>query len=623
MVRIIADNIISPLGFSSEENFRAIKSGQSALCRYEHLWQLPEPFAASLFTDEQWQQIELGESYTRFESLLICCIKGALCHAKIDMHSQRVLMVFSTTKGNIELLEGCSPNDETIAERQLLGTAAKIVADYFGNPNVPIVVSNACVSGLCAQIVAKRALESGRYDIAIVVGAEVQSKFIVSGFQCLKALSAEPCKPFDSDRNGLNVGEAAACIIMENCRYAQQEHNSLSMKDDCQDNSSLQWYAVNGTIRNDANHISSPSQRGEGCYRALHDLKIAPQELAFVNVHGTSTLFNDEMEAVALQRAGLQDTPINSLKGYFGHTMGAAGVLETVLSMYAVDDKTVLASRGYKSKGVSCTVNISRESRTTDKQSFVKIMSGFGGSNTAMLYRKMNAAETVSLCSSDVCENLLEENRKASLGENSSPSKFDDFHVIASVEITPEKVVCNDKLLAVEGTDHAMLKGIYKRYIGNYPKFYKMDTLSQLGFVASELLLQHENTQRSFDEQQRIPQEQSRSDRAVILFNRSGSLVADRRYLTTISNPKEFFPGPSLFVYTLPNIVTGEIAIRNRYYGETSFYVLTCKDEVVMRQIVSDAFQDTHTRSALYGWLDCMDDNHFEAKLQIIDRMER
>lgn len=623
MVRIIADNIVSPLGFSTEENYRAIKNGQSALRRYEQLWQLSEPFAASLFTNEQWQQIELGKGYTRFESLLISCIKGALRHAKVDMHSQRVLLVLSTAKGNVELLEGCSPNDETIAERQLLGTSAKIVADYFGNPNIPIVVSNACVSGLCAQIVAQRTLESGRYDKAIVVGAEVQSKFIVSGFQCLKALSAEPCKPFDCDRNGLNVGEAAACIIMENCHRAQQGRISFTMEDDCPDNSSLQWYALNGTIRNDANHISSPSQRAEGCYRALHDLNIAPQELAFVNVHGTSTLFNDEMEAVALHRAGLQDIPINSLKGYYGHTMGAAGILETVLSMHAVDDKTVLGSHGYKSKGVSCTVNISNESRTTHKRSFAKIMSGFGGSNAAMLYRKMNASEAATFCSSDVSKNLLDDNSFSNLNETNSLDVFDDFHVIASVEITPEKVECNGKPLTVEGTGHELLKTIYKQYIGNYPKFYKMDSLSQLGFIASELLLQHENPQRLFDEQQRISQQQSRSDRAVILFNRSSSLVADRRYLATISNPKEFFPSPSLFVYTLPNIVTGEIAIRNRYYGETSFYVLAYKDETVMRKIVSDAFQDTHIQSALFGWLDCMDDNHFEAKLQIIDCMDR
>lgn len=622
MVRIIADNIVSPLGFSTEENYRAIKSGQSVLRRYEHFWQLPEPFAASLFTDEQWQQIALGKGYTRFESLLICCIKGALRYAKMDLSSRRVLMIISTTKGNVELLEGGNPNDEALAERQLLGTAAQTVARYFGNSNLPIVVSNACVSGLCAQIVAQRSLESGHYDVAIVAGAEVQSKFIVSGFQCLKALSAEPCKPFDSDRNGLNVGEAAACMIMERCNCAQKERKALSMADACQAQSSLQWYALNGTIRNDAHHISGPSQRGEGCYRALYDLNAAPQALAFVNVHGTSTLFNDEMEAVALRRAGLQDTPINSLKGYYGHTMGAAGVLETVLSMHAVDDNTVLASRGYKSNGVSCRMNISSESRSTDKRSFVKMMSGFGGSNAAMLYRKMNATEAAMICPSDVSENLPVKNNDLDSNEITCLGNHKGFRVVASVEITPEKVVCNGKSLAVEGEGHTMLKGIYKQYIGNYPKFHKMDLLSQLGFVASELLLQAENPNRRFDEQQRIPQQQSRGDRAVILFNSSSSLVADRRYLATISNPREFFPGPSLFVYTLPNIVTGEIAIRNRYYGETSFYVLAYKDEAVMRQIVSDAFLDTHTQSALFGWLDCMDDNHFEAKLQIIDCVE-
>ena len=143
----------------------------------------------------------------------------------------------------------------------------------------------------------------------------------------------------------------------------------------------------------DAHHISNPSKTAEGCYRALRAVTadVPKEEIAFINVHGTSTLYNDEMEAVAVARAGLQDVPLNSLKGYYGHTMGAAGVLETVLSMQALDDRMVLATRGFEELGVSRPVHLSEQNETATGRYFVKLLSGFGGCNAAMLFRKGGA----------------------------------------------------------------------------------------------------------------------------------------------------------------------------------------------------------------------------------------
>lgn len=380
MVEIIADNITSPLGFTTEENYRAVKAGSSMLRRYDGKWGIPEPFTASLFTDEQWGEMPGEGRFTRFERILIHSADEALHHTGVNPKSERVLFVVSTTKGNIELLD--SVEADFSRERVLPGYVARMLTAYFGNPNEPLVVSNACISGLSAQIAAARALESGHYDYAVVVGAEVQSKFIISGFQSFKALSPVACKPFDKERCGLNVGEAAACMVMKRA----VTHGG--------------WCAVSGAIRNDANHISGPSRTGEGSYRALKavlirqagkvscDDSVLTEELAFINVHGTSTLYNDEMEATAIHRMGLSVLPVNTLKGYYGHTMGAAGILETVLSMRAIDDHTVLATRGFDKMGVSHAINISNRNRSTNKHAFVKLLSGFGGSNAAMLYKR-------------------------------------------------------------------------------------------------------------------------------------------------------------------------------------------------------------------------------------------
>ena len=203
MINVLATNIISPLGFTTEENYQAILSGSSALKRYEGLWGPAEPFAASLFSEEQRATLAI-EGYTFFEALAIRSIREALTYTSLGNASSRIVLILSTTKGHIDALG---------EELYYPSKAAQRIAEAIGLTTKPIVVCNACVSGLSAQLLADRLLSQGIYDYAIVVGAEVQSKFIVSGFQALKAVSEEPCRPFDIERNGLNLGEAAATIV--------------------------------------------------------------------------------------------------------------------------------------------------------------------------------------------------------------------------------------------------------------------------------------------------------------------------------------------------------------------------------------------------------------------------
>lgn len=374
-VRVKAYNIVSPLGFTAEANYEAVRRGASGLQRYEGKWQLPEPFVASLIDDEALETAcsmagLLGSSSpTRFEKMVLLSAVQAVEESGIDASSARVIFILSTTKGNVSLLQ----HGDDGLQASYLGHSSTLLSSYFHNPNTPIVVSNACISGVCALIEAQRCLQSGRYDQAVVVGADEQSAFIVSGFQSFKALSDEPCRPFSTGRKGLNLGEAAATIVLERSDTPQG------------------WCIEAGAIRNDANHISGPSRTGEGSYRALRYVVdgVDPQRLACINVHGTATAYNDEMEAIAIERAGLIDTPVVGLKGYFGHTMGAAGILETILTMRGLDDGIVLATRGFDELGVSRPIKVSNQETATDKRSFVKALSGFGGCNAALLINKV------------------------------------------------------------------------------------------------------------------------------------------------------------------------------------------------------------------------------------------
>lgn len=366
--------MITPLGFSVEENFAAVMAGRSELRRYESLWGLPFPCVVSLIPDEKLetafsQEADSQDKYTKFEKVALLSALRAVKQSGIDPSSERVVFILSSTKGNVALLADENPNLERVTPAH----TAQMIANYFGNPNRPLTVSNACISGLCAQIEAYRCLKSGQYDTAVVIGADVLSPFIVAGFQSLKALSDEQCRPFSANRKGLNLGEAAAAVV-------------YTVADDASDG----WQMLSGAVRNDANHISGPSRTGEGSYRALmtvlDESGLSANDLACLNVHGTSTLYNDEMEAIAITRAGLNQAPVNAMKGYYGHTLGAAGVLETLLTMRALEEGKIPATRGFDEIGVTMPVPVSSESVDTQKNAFVKLLSGFGGCNAAAAF---------------------------------------------------------------------------------------------------------------------------------------------------------------------------------------------------------------------------------------------
>lgn len=553
MAYVLADNIISPLGETSEENYLAVKAGKSGIRAYANgSHGIPDGFVASLMSRD-------------FEKMVIDSAKKAIVASQVDVAHEKVALILSSTKGEIERLG--KVDDEDIE----LGTLAERIAQQLGIRTKPFVVCNACISGLSALILASRLLSAEKYDYAVVCGCDCPGRFIISGFQSLKALSTEQCRPFDIERFGLNLGEAVATLVLAKNTPRQDEV----------------WQIGHGFIRNDAFHISAPSKNSEGLYQALSLTMSGVDKdwLAFVNAHGTATLFNDQMESIAIQRAGLSNVPTNALKGYFGHTLGAAGVLETILSMKAVDDHTIIGTRGYKELGVSGKVNVFAENRPTDKKTFIKMLSGFGGCNATMLASKESATF-----------------RK----EKHSIKTFTTTH---RVSISTTEVIVDGTPLSIEQGSNGLLTNIYKQKIGEYPKYYKMDGLCRLGFVASELLLQAEENVRFKD----------CYDRAVVLFNRSSSISSDKKFLKSIQDKENYFPSPSVFVYTLPNIVTGEIAIRNHYYGETSFYILPSKNERQMNEVLETVFVDTQCKSVLTGWIDYEDGEHFEADLMLIE----
>ena len=175
------------------------------------------------------------------------------------------------------------------------------------------------------------------------------------------------------------------------------------------------------------------------------------------------------------------------------------------------------------------------------------------------------------------------------------------------VRMTPSGVEVSGIVLATSARGAALLTEVYRGYVNDYPKYFKMDEAAKLGFLASELLLRAEGDRHDHSD-----------DCAVVLFGRSGSIVSDCRFQASLDGEEGFFPSPSVFVYTLPNIVTGEIALRNHYYGETAFYALDRYDSALISQVAKATFADGTVGSMICGWVDYEDDYHYEASLELL-----
>jgi 3-oxoacyl-[acyl-carrier-protein] synthase I len=374
-IYITETNCITPLGFDVSSNIEAILRGDSGIQLHNDISLMPNSFYASIISDENinnaFAEISSETKYSRLEKMMILALEPIIKNSGVALNSKTGFLL-STTKGNVTALQN---NSEESFQSAHLDVLAKNVADFFGFQTQPIVVSNACVSGILAVSVAKRLIQSELYDNVFVVAGDEVSEFVLSGFNAFQAMSDLPCKPYSENRTGVSLGEATAAVLLS----AEAKNAKIKVLGD----SSI----------NDANHISGPSRTGEGLFlsiqNALKEAQIDAQKIDYISAHGTATPFNDEMEAIALNRLDLQNVPINSLKGFYGHTLGASGLLETVIAIESVNQNMLFESKGFDEIGVSETINVIAKNEDANIDFFLKTASGFGGCNTAVVFEKV------------------------------------------------------------------------------------------------------------------------------------------------------------------------------------------------------------------------------------------
>ena len=370
-----AGECLTPLGWTLEENIENLKQNKSVITEIIDKNLAENPFYGAVLNKEKltkkFENLSYQEEFSTLEKMIL------LASENIKNNYSSVLkdkcgLIISSTKGNINALE------KRDIPQYLLSNLAEKIGKNIGIKSQPIVLSNACVSGIMAVSVAKRLIQSGVYNHFVVVGADLFSKFVFSGFQSFQAVSKKPCKPYDKFRDGITLGEAAAVALITK--------DLEKIKD------KTYFEIIGESSINDANHISGPSRTGEGLFQSIENAKkeaeISANEIDCISSHGTATLYNDEMEAQAFTRAQLQEKPVFSLKGRFGHTLGAAGLLESIITLKFAEENIIPPSFNYEKHGLTLPLNITKSFEEKEVNIILKTASGFGGSNTAVLFKK-------------------------------------------------------------------------------------------------------------------------------------------------------------------------------------------------------------------------------------------
>ncbi len=296
----------------------------------------------------------------------------------IKTSAKKTALILSTTKANIEALElisagrPCSENARRHLQANLL---AEDLAKEFQAHGPVQTVSVACVSGLVALWQGVKLIQRGVAEVVYVIGVDCLSEFVVAGFTALKAIDPLGCRPFDAARCGLSPGEAGAAIILARADLVAR--------------SAITLRGFGGS--NDANHLTGPSRDGSGLAQAirtaLDSAKLSPAEIDFVHAHGTGTSYNDAMESLALKTIfGEACPPVSGAKGMLGHTLGAAGVIETIICALALQERFLPGTPGLVNPAADVPKSLVREARPAERlKQVLKLNTGFGGMNGALI----------------------------------------------------------------------------------------------------------------------------------------------------------------------------------------------------------------------------------------------
>ena len=384
--------IISAIGLSTDETVKSLLAGVSGVGRITHLDTVHTeiPCAEVQMSDEELRRslsVNNEEVITRTALLGIAAVREAMRYASmVPDGSLRIGFISGTTVGGMEKSEAyyndfiSSDNHREYIDAHDCGACTEKIADYFGSFEYVSTISTACSSAANAIILGSELIKSGRLDVVVAGGTECLTKFHLNGFNTLMILDPRQCRPFDDSRAGLNLGEGAGYLVLESEKVAKQRNAGLLC--------SVSGYG-NAC---DAYHQTASSPEGKGAVLAMSEaLKMAsltPDQIDYINAHGTGTGNNDMSEAHALVTVFGNDLPpFSSTKPFTGHTTSAAGGIEAVISILSLKHSFLPQNLNFATpmKDLPVVPLTSLKENVTMKHVLSNSF-GFGGNNSSLIF---------------------------------------------------------------------------------------------------------------------------------------------------------------------------------------------------------------------------------------------
>ena len=401
---ITGEGILCAIGLDKSSVLSSLKEKRSGIGTMRYLNSSHKELPVGevpLSNDDMCHQLGLKEArYVNRTTLMgMLAVRQALADAGIDStmvkeKSLRIVLISGTTVAGMDVTESffsqLEQSDDAVEclKYHTAGSSTRMIADYFDLFAEYTTISTACSSAANAFILGARMLEEGEADMVVAGGTEALSLFHLNGFNSLMILDHEPCRPFDANRTGLNLGEGAAFVVMETEAGAHRR------------GAKPHAYLIGYGNACDAFHQTASSDNGEGAYLAMTEaLQMAglePQDVQYVNAHGTGTPNNDLSESVALKRVfGDQMPLVSSTKSFTGHTTSASGSIESVICILALNHQFVPANLGWSQADEHVVIPTIGED-SYPLQHVLCNAFGFGGNDTSLIF-SLSPVETTSM----------------------------------------------------------------------------------------------------------------------------------------------------------------------------------------------------------------------------------
>ena len=396
-IAITGEGIVSAIGLNKQEVLESLLDGKTGIGEMKYLQSVHYelPVGEVDLSNEQMKKmlgIPEGQMMSRTSLMGMLAIDQALKEAKIDAAyvktkktdgtPLRIVLVSGTTVGGMDITELCFDQLENQTNFEFLqhhdcGKCTQLMADHFGIFDEVTTLSTACSSAANAIMLGARLLKAGEADLVVAGGTEALSRFHLNGFNSLMILDHEPCRPFDTTRAGLNLGEGAAFLVLESEEMAQLRKVTPHA------------YLTGYGNACDAFHQTASSENGEGAYLAMTEAlamaHLSAKDIQYVNAHGTGTPNNDQSESVSLKRVFGDEMPmVSSTKSFTGHTTSASGSIETVICILAMQHHFVPANLGWKNpmeNGILPTMG----TQNVDLENVLCNSFGFGGNDSSLV----------------------------------------------------------------------------------------------------------------------------------------------------------------------------------------------------------------------------------------------